>query len=190
MASSHTTSYKRVTTTISVLSNRKYRVKTSVIWDKMPVTRSWDVLGTGINSNQYAPNQGTEYAKQNWTEYHYLSGNKKGSATYSSSSPKWKRRAEGYGVKMNLRDNDGVCNDKSCWGYKVTALSLYAYYTVEEYKYNSQSRIDAYGQYGHATESIWDGISFSIGYGSASISFESNSDDYDISSSPHAYIYI
>ncbi|MFP3442825.1 hypothetical protein R0K18_34325, partial [Pantoea sp. SIMBA_133] len=61
------TSYKTMTTTIITLSNRNWRLKTHVYWDRIPKTRSYDVIGTGINHNEFVGNRGTEYGKQFWT---------------------------------------------------------------------------------------------------------------------------
>lgn len=62
-----TTSYKKMTTTITKLSSKESRLKNSVVWSKLPSQTYVDVIGIGINSSFWAPNPGTQYGQQNWT---------------------------------------------------------------------------------------------------------------------------
>jgi hypothetical protein len=165
LASSHTTntSYKRMTTTITKLTTKTYRLKNSVTWDKMPSNRKVDVTGVGVDT-YWGPLAGTQYGKQNWTTYSICNGTQSGSATYTTSSNKWNPGTGGYSLKINLPDNDfgGGCASDT-----VKTLSSYMYFTVSEKQYIN--RIDAFGQYAHQESTIsvepsisLSGITFSV----------------------------
>lgn len=141
-SSSKSTSYKTMTTTVSKLSSEQYRVKCSVNWDKkMPINRKIDVLGVGINNAIWRPAHG-EYGKQTWKIFNTSTRqNTTGSATYTSSSTKWKYGKDAYALRMNLK------NDPSGHEY-VTNIQLYMYYTVTPVS-SLPTWLDAYGEYSH-----------------------------------------
>lgn len=146
----HKTSYKTLTTTIVKLSSSKFRVKTSITWHKMPSNRKIDVIGTAVNSAYWAPDISTQYGKQNWVIHHYCTPNTSHSATYSSSSTKWKKGASGYALLINLPDTEVHTN--ACISTKLVSLSGYSYYTAT--KLGTTSQIDAYGEYAHQEKTI------------------------------------
>jgi hypothetical protein len=82
------TSYKTMTVSVTQLSSKTFRVKDSVTWKIMPLNRSYDFIGVGINSAHFNPNNDSnKYAKQSWTLHNYDTGkNTNDSAVYSSSS--------------------------------------------------------------------------------------------------------
>lgn len=138
------TSYKTVTLTISKLNSgtNKYRLKLNVHWDKkMPKYRLTDVLAIGFNNSLWrAANE--EYGKQTWNIFDSKKRtNTTGSATYTSSSNKWKYSKDGYALKMNLKD------DPSSTQY-VTDINMYMYYSVTPTK-SLPKYLDAYGEYAH-----------------------------------------
>lgn len=161
---STSTSYKTMTTTITKLSTNNYRLKNSVTWSKLPYIRYVDVTGVGINQTYWGPTPNTQYGKQNWKTYSYCNGTQSGSATYTTSSTKWKKGAGGYALKINLPNDETT---GGCAADKVTSLSSYMYYSVAPL--TSTNRLDAYGQYAHQesnytlTPSIsLSGVSFSV----------------------------
>ncbi|MBD1383428.1 hypothetical protein [Metabacillus arenae] len=143
-SNSSSTSYKKMTTSITKLSTNNYRLKNSVTWSKMPYTRHVDVSGIGINQTYWAPTPNTQYGKQNWKTWSYCNGTQSGSATYTTSSGAWKKGAGGYALKMNLPNNE---TSGGCAADKVNTLSGYMYYSVKPLA--STNRLDAYGQYAH-----------------------------------------
>lgn len=172
-----TTSYKTMTTSIVSLGSREYRVKNSVKWDKIPKTRSHDVIGAAINSAVFRPQNTGNYGRQNWTLYNsYYGKYKYDGATYTATSDKWSKKDNGYGVKMNLKNNE-VGSDFR-FSYNVVSLSMYAYYEVNELVYGSQTYLDAYGRYAHAQQSLSGSFGFSMGLGGPGISFSGVSSSY------------
>ncbi|MGC4379411.1 hypothetical protein WD019_21260 [Fictibacillus sp. Mic-4] len=187
------TSYKTMTTQIISLGSREYRIKNSVQWDVLPKTRSYDVIGAAVNSSQFAPNKGTEYAKQYWSKVDYTNHTSySDSATYSSSSDHWEYSSSGYGLKMNLpNDNWSITGGGTLIGTKVTDIHMYAYYTVEELKYGTQDRIDAYGRYAHAEENISFSFGASMTLGGIGISFSGvSSESFSVQRNTQATLYI
>ncbi|WP_146547656.1 hypothetical protein [Rummeliibacillus suwonensis] len=146
------TSYKKMVTTITKLSSVSFRVKNSVTWSKIPLTRNIDVSGIGINSSYWFPRKDSEYGKQNWKTLDYFGTYRNRDATYTTDSNKWKKGTGGYALKMNLPNNDSYFTED------VVELSSYMYYTV--YTETSTKHLDAYGQYAHQESII--GITPSI----------------------------
>ncbi|MFF3025564.1 hypothetical protein ACFVRR_23455 [Gottfriedia sp. NPDC057948] len=159
-----TTSYKKMTTTITKLSSKEYRLKNSVVWSKLPSQTYVDVIGIGINSSYWAPNPGTQYGQQNWTTYPTIGNpSKSKSAEYTKDSNKWKKGAGGYALKINLPDNKAKGIDSEY----LKTLSSYMYYSVGSL--TNTKRLDAYGNYAHQNSSYTltpsialSGISFSV----------------------------
>ncbi|MDP1420379.1 hypothetical protein Q8G35_18815 [Peribacillus simplex] len=161
---SSSTSYKKMTTSITKLSTNNYRLKNSVTWSKMPFITHVDVTGVGINQTYWGPTPDTQYGKQNWTTWSFCNGTQSGSATYTSSSGQWKKGAGGYALKINLPNDETA---SGCASDKVETLSSYMYYSVKPL--TTTNRLDAYGQYAHQestytlTPSIaLSGVSFSV----------------------------
>ncbi|WP_338465448.1 hypothetical protein [Shouchella rhizosphaerae] len=153
------TSYKKMTTSITSLGNKKYRVKNNITWTKMPSMRMTDVNAVSIRSSDVRP-VGGEYGKQTWKykvtpRTHY----KTGSAEYKSSSNKWKYQASGYSLKQNLKND--YKDRLSQQSYQVVELNLYMYYTIQQD--GKASYIDAYGGYAHRTNPANASIGISTG---------------------------
>lgn len=185
------TSYKTMTTDIISLGSKKYRVKNSVTWSTMPSTRSYDVIGVAWNNSQFAGNKGTEYAKQNWTQYSYDTGsNSSQSATYSAGHSYWEYAPTGYGTKMNLPDDNITYNrDGSVSGTEVKSLSSYSYNTVEDL--GSSTRIDAYGIYAHANTTVDVKFGFSVTLTGVGISVTNvSTSSFDYQNNTQATLYI
>lgn len=178
------TAYKTMTTKIIKLRGGTYRVRNDVKWDRIPKTRSYDVIGVAINPNFFKPvnTQGTYYGKQMWeitqTNFGFAYY---GSAIYNHTSNKWSKGGEGYGVKMNLKNN---LNSAEI----VTGLSMYMYYEVDKATYNIRpTSLDAYGRYAHAEKNVSLSYSFGITWGAPSISFSGvSSTSFSIQKNTHA----
>lgn len=155
---STSTSYKKMTTTITKLSTNNYRLKNSVSWSKLPSTRHVDVSGVGINQTYWGPTPGTQYGKQNWKTWSYCNGYQYGSATYTSGSSKWQKGAGGYALRMNLPDDETT---GGCAADRVETLSSYMYYSVSPLA--TTNRLDAYGHFAHqeSKSTLVPGISLS-----------------------------
>lgn len=136
------TSYKRMVTTIVKLSTNEFRVKNAVNWSTMPFWRYIDISAVGINSAHYYPQVNSQYGAQSWVTKNAFGTQKSHSATYTSNSDKWNKKEGGYGLRMNLPNNDQE------YSANVTTLSSYMYYTA--YKENKATKhIDAFGHYAH-----------------------------------------
>ncbi|MFK5710793.1 hypothetical protein [Lysinibacillus boronitolerans] len=146
LSSTHTTSYKTVTTTIvSLAAKQQYRVKTAITWSIMPSNRKIDVIGTAINSSFWAPAPNSQYGQQSWSVRHSCDQIKYLSTTYSSGSNSWSKGASGYALNIDL-PND-VVKSYACNSEEVKTLSAFSYYTAD--KLAATSQIDAYGKYLH-----------------------------------------
>ena len=126
------TNYKKMTTNIISLSN-KYRYKVSLEWKNMPSTRSYDIIGIGIDSSVYI--YSNIYFQQN---YCYNDGSCSSSVI---STPK----------KTNT---GGAASFKLPTSSSISDLSSYLYFTVDKSSDNTLSELNAYGDYSHATSSI------------------------------------
>lgn len=184
VSDSTSTSYKTVTTSAIKLSSRKLRVKNRVVWNLMPSNRDVDVIGVAINDN-FARNKSSAYGKQSWNIYDYDARKyKKGSATYSPSKKAslWDIGDQGFGVKMNLKNNDKIVLPGTGYiGTEVRESSLYMYYNVGKV-FSSVKRLDAYGRYAHAVVIPKPSFGFSLSTsGAVGISFTLNKvDDFQI----------
>ena len=156
------TSYRRLTTSIQKIGTET-RFYEKFIWDKIPKTRSYDMLSVSLDST-FTPKSGTQYAQQLWTTTHRTYGGIYGdSANYSSSSSKWKKSGAGYGVKMNLK------NDTTTM--KVYELEGYMYYKIARSSSVVPNYINAYGSYAHAKTSVSSSYSFGLSFGGPAISW-------------------
>ena len=175
------TTYKKITTTITYLSNGRYRFRNDLVWKIMPSNRSYDVFAIGTNSAVSEPVNGTEYAK---TSYTVKDSCVLSSTSYSNThSSNWKKLATGYGVSFKIPSNstktytwNGLqgttypCKDNPTfpplYGSKtatldVTSLSSYMYYEVA--KVGSSTTLSAFGTYQHSVQSI--SLSVSLDFG-------------------------
>ena len=166
------TTYKKLTTTITYLSNTKrYRFKNDLVWKKMPSNRSYDNFGIAINNSVVEVVSGSEYFKTTYNrEDKCLLTNKLETIT----NAKWAKGATGYGLSFKLPNdttktyswndlagNPYPCNDGDPFpGYignktvplNVTSISSYMYFDVV--KVGSTSPLSAYGSYQHSVKSI------------------------------------
>lgn len=166
-----TTSYKRMTTTITKINNKRYKLTNNVVWTKMPYHRKHDIIGVGINQNT-SPIPGTEWARQTWTtsvsrtQHH---------ATYTPASPKWSRSNGGYGLYFKL---------KGPVGQTYHSIRMYMEYEITP-NVSTVTVLDGYGHYHHLEKSYNITPSFTIRGMSISINYKS-----DYTSHPGTHVQI
>ena len=125
------TPYKKLRTTISYLSSsNRYRYKTTLDWINMPSTRSYDIIGLGMDSSVSAAS-GLSF-KQYYTQ---------GGTYYSSYSYIPKIGSVGMGASFELPSGS------------LTQLGSYIYYDVQKNSGTVYTQ-HAYGDYAHATSSV------------------------------------
>lgn len=174
------TSYRRLTTTISRLNTTTARVHSKFIWDIIPKTRSYDVLATNIDST-FTPVSGSNYGQQLWSYTHPINGGFYGdNAKYSSSSSTWSKQSAGYGVRMNLKNNAS--------NLRVTELEGYAYFNIKRSSSVVPRYINAFGIYSHAKKDISSSFSYGLSFGGPSISYSGISSSSFDKISTHAQI--
>lgn len=176
------TSYRTLTTSIVELTNKKYRLKSEFKWDIMPKTRKVDTLSTSID-NYFTPIAQSEFGQQLWSYWNPSNPNagfKYDSVSYSRGSSKYTRQSAGYGLQMDLKDDDT--------GYKLFELSGYMYYDIEKSSSIIPTYVNAYGNYAHLTENTSLSYSISLSYGSPSISFSGISSSKFDSITTHAQV--
>lgn len=125
------TEYKNMVTTITRLTD-EFRYKVTLNWNKIPSTKSYDVIGIGINNN----------VKIN-SLLHF-------SYTYSNSNGEYTTSTLNYGKKSISTGGSIV--------YKVPtniySLSTVLYYEVAKNTSNTITRLDMCGDYSHATSNV------------------------------------
>jgi len=174
------TSYRRLTTTITRLSTSTIRLHSKFVWDIMPETRSYDVLSTSIDST-FTPVSGSNYGQQLWSYTHPVYGGFYGdNATYSSSSTAWSKQSAGYGVKMNLKDDET--------NMRIVELEGYAYFNITRSSSVVPYYINAYGNYSHAKTTVSSSFSYGLDFGGPSISWSGVSSTSFDSITTHAQV--
>ena len=140
------TTYKRLDTTIIEYTN-KLRYKTSLTWKIMPSTRSYDIIGIGLDD-----------------DYVYVSGNRTFSQTYctsitscqTSTTADIKNQTTGAGASFQLPSGSYVI------------MTSYFYYDVGKKSGVYPTSLYAYGDYAHATQTVTQSQAYGyygIGYG-------------------------
>jgi len=125
-----TASKKMITTIVSV--NNHYRYKVSLEWTEIPSTRSYDIIGLGIDNTVKV--YSTPVFQQNFC---YSSNNCSSSNTHTRNTS-----SVGIGASFRLPT------------VKLVSLSSYLYFDVEKRNSGTLTSQNAYGDYSHATKSI------------------------------------
>ena len=128
------TTYKKMTTTISTTGSN-YRYKVSLLWKKMPATRSYDIIGVGIEGSKVRISGGSMVFNQNYC----ISNSCTNTNTINSSSTS----SSGGGVSFKLPTSTSI-----------TSLSSYVYFTVIKNTSSTITSMNAYGDYSHATSTV------------------------------------
>lgn len=151
------TEYKKMTTTIISVNNR-YRYKNTLEWKKMPTTRSYDIMGIGIDSTVSGISN-TKYFKriadmQNSNNCYYD----------TSSSGIWKLSGTGYGVTFKLPSDPA--------GYVMKGLESYMYFEVQKLTSAKILTLNAYGDYKHAQKTVDNSFTSGLSIGTGGINFD------------------
>lgn len=178
------TSYKKLTTSITLLSNGRYRMRNDLHWKIMPSNRSYDISGIGLNSATAEPVSGTHYAKQTYTTKDSCTLVVSQTQEFYNSVSYWQRGASGYGVNFLLPSNTtktyywnellgthypcATGNNNNPSGsvtatINVTAIDSYMYFEVA--KVGITSPLSAFGSYQHSVTSLSWTISHSFTVG-------------------------
>ena len=138
-----------MTTTISATGSN-YRYKVSLVWKIMPATRSYDIIGIGIENVKVYISGGSMVFNQNYC----VSSSCTNSSTYNSRSVT--ETGGGYSFKLPTSTS-------------ITTLSSYMYFTVLKEDNSTLTSMSAYGDYSHATKNISAGSSQGFYIGSAGV---------------------
>lgn len=155
------TNYKKMTTTIISVNNR-YRYKNTLVWKNIPSTRSYDIIGIGIDSTVSGISS-TKYFRtiadmqKSNDSYHQVSG-----------VGTWKLSGTGYGVTFEL-PSDPIKD-----GYSMKGLESYMYFEVQKLTSAKILTLNAYGDYRHAQRTVDDSISYSFSIGTGGINFDAS----------------
>ena len=125
-----TASKKMTTTIISV--NGKYRYKITLEWKKMPSTRSYDIIGIGIDTNVKI--NSAIYFQQNFC---YSTNNCSSSIVNTVNST-----------------STGATSTFQLPSSTIVSLSSYLYFDVSKNTTSTITQLNAYGDYSHATKNI------------------------------------
>lgn len=129
------TSYKVVQTYIVNLDDDTMRYKVDIHWLQIPTTRSYDIMGIGIESNKVQINSGLNFRETWWASNseHYA----------TSCYPKYENTG---GTVMFLLPSGSL-----------QSLEAYLYFTVDKKAgVNTVTTLSAAGDYAHATTSVSD----------------------------------
>lgn len=121
-------------TTRIISTNGRYRYKVDLEWKSMPSTRSYDILGIGIDTNVkiYADT----YFQQNFCY----------SANNCSSSTVHAKKNTTTGGTASFKIPSAT----------LTSLSSYLYFDIVKNTSSTITTLNAYGDYSHAKKSISD----------------------------------
>lgn len=122
---------KKMTTTI-VSVNGKYRYKVSLEWKKIPSTRSYDIIGIGLDGNVKI-DSGLVF-QQNFC---YSSNNCSSSTVHTGKST-----------------STGATATFQIPTQSIISLSSYLYFDVNKNTNSTITKLNAYGDYAHATKTI------------------------------------
>lgn len=130
------TDYKELRTTISKVDSEEFRYKTNLKWTKFPSTRSYDIIGIGIDANILT--SGNAHFSQTYCVVQFCTTDTKtNDITYNLT---------GIGASFALPTGT------------VTQLESTLYFNVMKLDSNSTIRTQsAYGDYAHATKKISSG---------------------------------
>lgn len=146
------TNYKKVTTQIIAVAG-KYRYKTSVEWKSIPSTRSYDIIGIGIDTSVYIYSGIT--FQQN---YCYSNG-----ICSSSNTSTIKNSSTGGAALFKLPASSSI-----------TTMSSYIYFTIDKSSSTTISELYAYGDYSHATTTTYSSYSSKYTINKAGINLDSS----------------
>ena len=122
---------KKMTTTIISVNNR-YRYKVTLKWKTMPSTRSYDIIGIGIDPTV-----------------------KIASGLYFKSSYCYsKTNCDSNGVNTQKVTSTGASSIYKLPSASVVSMNSYLYFDVEKNTSDIITQLNAYGDYAHATNNV------------------------------------
>ncbi len=153
------TEYKKMKTTIISVNNR-YRYKVNLDWKKMPKTRSYDVIGIGIDSTVSGISS-TKHFQQTLVLDNLID-----SCEYvTKTEGAWTLSSSGYAVTFKLHG--------SIYGLKpVVGLSSSMYFEVQKLTSQKLQVLNAYGDYKHAQKTVTSSVSSAVSVGTGGISID------------------
>ena len=125
------TTGKKMTTTIVSIGNY-YRYKVSLEWKSIPSTRSYDIIGIGMNTN-------VKFASDISFQQNYC---------YSANN------CNSNALHTPLKINTGGTAVFQLPSSSLTSLSAYMYFNVSKNTSSTITSQKAYGDYSHATKTI------------------------------------
>ena len=150
------TNYKKMTTTI-IAVNGRYRYKNTLQWKKLPSTRSYDIIGIGIDTTVSGISS-TKYIK---TTAGFINSSSCYYKTYTSAT--WKLTGTGYAATFKLPED--TTTDK------VNSISTYMYFEVQKLTNTPIITLNAYGDYAHAQKKVSSSVGYGVSIGNTGISF-------------------
>lgn len=149
-----TTAKKMTTTIVSV--NNKYRYKITLEWKNIPTTRSYDIIGIGIDNNVTI--NSSIYFQQNFC---YSTNNCSSSIVNTVNST-----------------STGATSTFQLPSSAIISLSSYLYFDVSKNTTSTITQLNAYGDYSHATKSISKSNANNHSINRGGISLDSSISDY------------
>lgn len=156
------TTYKKMTSTI-ISVNSRYRYKNTLVWKRMPSTRSYDIIGIGIDSTVSGISS-TKY----FSRIADIEDSVNKVCFYSTSSnATWNLTGTGYTATFLLPSNTS--------SQKVTSLSSYMYFEVQKLTNTTILTLNAYGSYKHSQQTVsLSGFSGGISISTGGIGFDAS----------------
>lgn len=149
------TEYKQMTASISWVNNSYYRYKNSLKWKKEPKTRSYDIIGIGIDSTVSAVPSSKTFSMS------YMVDDDSHTYCYPktvNSVNRWESNSNGVAALFALPTNSA--------NYKTTNINIYMYFNVQKLQTTTINTLNAYGSYKHAQKKFVLNPSFSFGMNS------------------------
>lgn len=173
------TEYKMMTTQIIEINKKSYRYRIDLKWKKIPKTRSYDIMGIGIEEKVYPDSTNMYYR----TTAGIDDVEHQASTFDVFTSAVWKRSASGVAVTSKLPTGTAK--------RRITAISSYMYFNVKKNTSIPINVLNAYGDYKQAQKSVSSSVSAGISIGKGGIGFSAGVsasivESYDSISTAHA----
>lgn len=153
------TNYKKMTSSI-IKTGNVYRYKNDLTWKKIPSTRSYDIIGIGIDSTV----SGISSSKYFKMIYDIENTSNLSCKRYSSTSGRWELNSSGYAVTFKLPEDTDTL--------KLYTLSSHMYFDVQKLTSVTIKTLNAYGDYKHAQRKVDSTVGGQISIGTSGINFD------------------
>ena len=111
-------------------TNNGYKVKNTLVWDKLPLFRTKDLMSIEVDNSVYIKS-GSREGRQNWTLCN-KSDCYSGYQNYDYNSTSWKEETNNVGRKITLEPNLKNDEQKGLKKYVVEKLDLYVVSDIEK----------------------------------------------------------